>query len=230
MEAPVEWRPGHECTALDGDTLHVWLVDLERVDDALAAHLHPDEHERASRFSLELQRRRWVRARGVLRALLGCYVERDPDSLRFGKHDQGKPFLLSPRTDQRPESVRFNVSHSGSLALIAVSSRIELGVDVEASARPFDAVALATRLFGEQEGNRLEALSTSLARSEFLRAWVAHEATIKCLGTGLGAPPQLGAATWVCELDLGGAAAAAVAAVRQPTQVHRWLWSAATQV
>jgi hypothetical protein len=79
---------------------------------------------------------------------------------------------------------RFNLSHSGSVALIAISATSDVGVDVELARDRIDAVALAAHVFGPAEGRRLGALVPSLARREFLRRWVAHEADLKCSGVG----------------------------------------------
>jgi 4'-phosphopantetheinyl transferase len=219
---PAGWRSGDEFTNLDDGALHVWLANLDDLA-AVGAHLPDAERARAARFTDELQRRRWMGVRGVLRSLLGRYLERDPRSLRFGAAEHGKPFLLSP---DRQDAVHFNLSHSGALALFAVSRDAEVGIDVERSARPIDAAALATARFGAAEGARLSTLAPARARQLFLEAWVVREAQVKCLGIGLGASGQAStAAIWTGRLELGARAVAAVAASSRPSRIDRWIWS-----
>lgn len=124
-------------------------------------------------------RRRWVAARWALRTVLGRYLEQAPGKveLRFAK--RGKLVLGATG-----ESLRFNLSHSGGLALIAVCDGREVGVDVERirSRRP----------------------------AEFYAAWTRREALAKCDGGGLLAPlPD--AAIAVSAIDAGPGFAASVA-------------------
>jgi 4'-phosphopantetheinyl transferase len=130
-------------------------------------------------------RRRWVAARWALREVLGRYLEREPATieLRFG--ERGKPLLADPAA-----SLRFNLSHSGELALIAIGEGREVGVDVQ--------------LIGSRP-------------ARFYAEWARREAIAKCHGAGLWAPlPDTAVA--VAELDAGPdyAAAVAVAGERMP--------------
>ena len=45
--------------------------------------------------------------------------------LEFAAHGKGKPYLASA-----PE-IRFNLSHSREMALVAVARDVEIGVDIE---------------------------------------------------------------------------------------------------
>jgi 4'-phosphopantetheinyl transferase len=97
-----------------------------------------------------------IRARGVLRALLGSYLGIDPKTVRFAIGEHGKPDLAAdPSSDRaasladlgrQPDAMQFpprrrprlsfNVSHSGALALYAFTYEGPVGVDVEVSRRP----------------------------------------------------------------------------------------------
>ena len=129
----------------------------------------------------------WARSRGVLRALLGRYLDRDPRKLRFVLGPHGKPALLfegpGPATD-----LRFNLSHSGCLALYAVTVGRNVGIDVETPRRRVDELAVAERVLGSEQAQRLAGFKSDARAREFLRAWVAHEAVVKCLGLGLATP------------------------------------------
>ena len=112
------------------DEVHVWKVRLDPGD--LREHRAPgrlsaDELLRAQRFPFERERRRFTVCRAALRAILGGYLERQPCELTFlhGAHES-RDWIL----ERHARLVRFNVSHSHELALVAVSGERELGVDV----------------------------------------------------------------------------------------------------
>jgi 4'-phosphopantetheinyl transferase len=164
----------------------VWRVDLAAASDGLIELLCAEELERAAQIVKERDRVLWARSRGVLRALLGRYLDRDPRALRFVLGAHGKP-ALSPEGPAPAVDLRFNLSHSGTIALYAVSTGREVGVDIECARERYTA--------------------------EFLRAWVAREAAGKCRGTGLAKPSRsITAEPWTAELDAGPQAAAAVSA------------------
>ena len=210
--------------------MDVWRADLadadpDAVHDAVRALLSPAERERAARFARAADGRRWAAARAILRALLGAYTCMDPRALRFTEGAHGKPALGGAR-------LRFNLSHSGDVALFAFALDREVGVDVELPRRAVDHVAIARRILGDAEAERLEALDAPEREREFLRAWVRWEAVLKCRGTGIGGAerePAGGEEPWVCELGLDPPAAAALAVERGPVAVRRFRWLPASR-
>jgi 4'-phosphopantetheinyl transferase len=193
------------------------------VDDEVSQLLCNEERARAERLLSQGDRERWTRCRGVLRALLGRYLKLDPRALEFSLGEQGKPSLKTPGA--RP--LQFNLSHSGELALYAVSHAGAVGIDVETARRRVDELGVAARVLGDAEAERLRALDPEARTREFLRAWVLHEAAIKCRGAGLGrpatgSPPR---EQWTAELDVGPTAAAAVVAEHRPSELELWEWS-----
>jgi 4'-phosphopantetheinyl transferase len=215
----------------------VWRADLAELADDLGELLSPAERTRAERFAHERDRLLWTRAHGVLRQLLGRYLERDPRALSFTTVAHGKPALLddpprSPATSRRiaarPAGLSFNLSHSGHLALYAFSAIGPVGVDVEVARRPIDELAIAARAFNPAQVRRLAVLDPLTREREFRRAWVRHEAALKCRGTGIGgaAGQASGGEPWIAELDLGPRAAGAVAVGRPPRELRCWDWRA----
>ena len=125
--------------------------------------------------------RRWTRRRArALRALLGAYAGADPRALRFAEGPHGKPALADDAG-----GLRFNLSHSGDTALIAVAPRPRGRRRRRAAAprgRPRrDRPARLTA----DEADRIAAIEDPRERERaFLRAWVRWEAVLKCRGTG----------------------------------------------
>lgn len=231
------WLPGPPYPLLADGVVDVWRVDLGAMRDDLDALLCSEECARAARFLNERGRKRWRRARGVLRELLGRYLDRDPRTLRLAKGAHGKPSLIddaacstSTGTSQRqmPGRLSFNLSHSRALALYAFSRTGEVGIDVEVARARLDEVAIAARAFGRAEARRLEGLNQAIRQREFLRAWVRHEALLKCRGTGIGAARAGASANepWIAQLEMGSRAAAAVAVECTPHELRCWDWKA----
>jgi 4'-phosphopantetheinyl transferase len=217
----------------------VWRVDLEHVPDELTALLSAAEHARAQQMLDERRRRGWMRARAVLRELLGRYLQADPRSLRFSVERNGKPELVDDRdADTRrltdgphitPTLPFFNVSHSGSLALYAVSGAGPVGVDVEMArwprdSRRLDRPAVATRAFGQGDW-RIARLDPQAAEREFLREWTRYEAVLKCKGAGVGEGANCGTRPQqFVELDVEALGAAAIVLAAPRCDVRCWDW------
>jgi len=229
------WAPGPIRPVLAAGAVHVWRADLDAVADEVGELLCSEERARAERFLRERDRQLWSRARGVLRALLGHYLQADARTLRFATGAHGKPALLGDRTagagptEAAPvpaAALSFNLSHSGNLALYALSPRAAVGVDVELARRPIDALAIAARTLGPAEVARLQGLDPATRRLEFLRAWVRHEAELKCRGLGLGDADAALAARrpWIAQLEVASQAAAAVAVEVAPRELRCWDW------
>ena len=124
------WSTPPEIPKLLPDEVHLWLVQLEGQDlkpESLRETLSKDEQQKASRFHFKRHRRRYSVFRGILRKLIGAYLQKDPSSLRFRYEPKGKPVL----DEKSGEGLRFNLSHSEGIALLALTRRREIGVDVE---------------------------------------------------------------------------------------------------
>lgn len=218
--AQSHWQPGPVRPRLDASTVDVWLVVLDDAgsDDPLDA----SERERAARFVRAEDGRRWTVARAALRHVLAGYLDIAPAELRFAEGSHGKPCLASGGGGER-----FNLSHSGDTALIAVARDREVGVDVELPRRAVDHVEIARRVLPADEAERIAAIEEPAARERaFLRAWVRWEAVLKCRGTGIGGAevPPSGPDPWVVDLDMTPPAAAALAVERGPVAVRTWRW------
>jgi 4'-phosphopantetheinyl transferase len=160
-------------------------------DAAALAHLgttlSPDECERRDRFRFEDLRRRFVVARGMLRAQLAGRLGTDPRDIRFVYGEQGKP-RLPDGPGGAPHPLRFNLSHSGGLGLLGVSQGLEIGVDVEAVRPMHDRDALVRRFFSAAEQAEYDSLPEVLRERAFFDGWARKEAFIKGVGRGLSLP------------------------------------------
>jgi 4'-phosphopantetheinyl transferase len=156
------------------EDVHLWALDLSRPPGEVGGLLSSEDLRRAER--LKAGRDQWVVARAGLRALLAGYLDA-PDPSALDITGTGKP-RLDP-----PSPLRFNLSHSGDVALVAVAAGREVGVDVEAVKRGRDVAGLARRtLLASERAAVMEAPDRDLA---FHRHWVAKEAFVKATGRGI---------------------------------------------
>lgn len=171
--------------------VHCWSVRLDVAPDTfdgLHATLSGDERNRSGRFRFERDRRRFVVARVALRDVLGRYVRTPPDQIRFAYNAFGRP-ELSPELGG-PHRLKFNLSHSADLALIAVAADADVGVDVEyVREEAFDYAEVARSFFSADEVHDLNTVPTHLQAAAFFRYWTKTEAYLKACGEGLAAGP-----------------------------------------
>jgi 4'-phosphopantetheinyl transferase len=169
------------------DEVHLWRVDLAAVapaEERWKQILSEDERERAARFHFPRDREYFTATRALLRMILGSYAGCDPRQPVFRYSDKDKPSLSSDCGNQ----VEFNVSHSGTTALLAFARGRALGVDVERIREDFDHEAIARRFFSVHEARQLAALAPSERYYGFFRCWTRKESYIKAIGTGLSLP------------------------------------------
>lgn len=166
-----------------GDEVHLWRIPIGGeewpAEDLLL--LDPGERARAARFVFARHRAPWIRARAALRRILARYVDATPETLPFQVGEWGKPSLCG----SNGESLRFNLSHSGGLALLAVAWGREVGVDVERIRPTVELLDLATRFFSPSEVAALRAVDDARRERAFFACWSRKEALIKADGRGL---------------------------------------------
>jgi 4'-phosphopantetheinyl transferase len=174
--------------ALRPGTIACWRVDLEQPEArvaALAGVLAADERERAARFVFAGDCRRFVVTRASLRQLLGSACRMPAAAIRFVYGSHGKP-ALAP--DLAAPTLHFSVSHSGELALIALTHDGPLGVDLEAIRPLPDLQDIAARFFADAEARVITALAPQERALAFFLCWTRKEAFVKALGDGLTLP------------------------------------------
>jgi 4'-phosphopantetheinyl transferase len=192
--------------------VEVFQVGLDRPGRIVAAYadtLSADERERAARLR---DPGPWTVARGALRQLLGTRLGVAPAEVTLIAGPHGKPEV--PGSD-----VRFNVSHTRSLAVVALASGFEVGIDVERLDRRSAAVERTLT-----PGESAALASADDRHVELLRVWCRKEALAKALGGGLGWEPlrfdtTAPGAFWLADVEVRGAHVAALACAGGPAAV-----------
>jgi len=182
---PPPWSLPEPTLILASHDVHIWLAKLNSLTvhvQHMAEHLDEDERTRAERFHFTRDRERYIVGRGVLRSILGRYLNLKPDSVRFSYGPHGKPRLAERPSDC---TLRFNLAHSNELALYAFTRGREIGVDVEYLRILPDQGQIADSFFSPRENAILQALPASQRQTAFFNCWTRKEAYIKATGDGL---------------------------------------------
>jgi 4'-phosphopantetheinyl transferase len=219
---------------LENNAVHIWRAYLDQPQpglDQLRQTLAQDELQRAARFAFAHDSARFIAGRGVLRAILGQYLDLRPDLLHFEYGAAGKPALAQAFASH---NLCFNLAHSHGLAIYAVARGRAIGVDVERIRADVDVEQIASTAFAPAELAELLALPAAQRLPAFFACWARKEAYVKARGDGLslpgdqfqvllapGAPPKLLRTEWdhqeasdwsLYDLDAGEEYAAALAA------------------
>ena len=165
--------------------MEVALFDLDLTPERLevcAASLDAEERSRAAAFRYDRDRKRFIARRGQLRERLAEETGETPHAIRIAADAHGKPFLPG-----HPE-LSFNLSHSRTLALVAIGRGVAIGCDIEWRDPALAERAVAERLFAPAERTALAALPDALWVGGFFNCWTRKEAYVKALGLGLSYP------------------------------------------
>lgn len=160
------------------NAVHVWKIVLDRpaaTIEPLAAVLDKTELARARRLWEGPLRSRFIVAHAATRHILAHYLRTSPGAIEFDRLASGKPCV-------RNASLSFNLSHSGGLAICAVSSHGRVGVDVEQIRPISDADNIVAQLFAPAEAGQYAALPPTERVAAWFSGWTRKEAFLKALG------------------------------------------------
>ncbi|MEP6809859.1 MAG: 4'-phosphopantetheinyl transferase superfamily protein [Chthoniobacterales bacterium] len=174
-----EWRTASAQHSLGEGTVHLWRAPLDPVP-TLEHALSDTEWTRARRFHFHADRERFVASRALLRNILAGYVGIEAGALRFALGAHGKP-----RLDGEAGGLRFNLSHSYDLMLLAVTRERELGVDLEQMRSDVPFEMLADKFFQPEDARQLRRLPAGERSGKFYEIWTCTEARLKAHGIGL---------------------------------------------
>jgi len=179
----------HPVTLADlSAAIHVWGLPVRSpAAEEWLGHgvLSAEEQEWASRLTVA-DRRLFITTRGVLRLLLGRYLERNPRHIGLRKDASGKPFLSFPADS----GLQFSVSHSGDFGLLGFALNRRIGVDVERHLPDFPWSQVAQSWFAPEETALLSTAAPARRMALFYSIWTLKEAYAKALGQGLALPGQ----------------------------------------
>ena len=218
---PFNWPAGPGQPRLLPGEIHIWRAPLDNAARLAGAEavISRDESLKAGRFAFAPDRDRFIAAHGALRMVLASYLAADPCALEFKIGLSGKPALVQTFTD-----LRFNLSHSGDLALIAVTRGRDVGVDVELVQDDIAFEQIVEHYFDPAEAWSLRTAPPTARVSRFFDLWTRKEACLKAEGSGLGGNPRLDRFR-VRNLSPAQGYAGAIACEGDDWELACWDWS-----
>jgi len=179
------WQKTPDTLNLSKDHIDVWLCDLKLLSgdtNNFYSILSEDERERADKLKVEDKKQQYIITRGVLRQRLGLLTNIEPEDFVFKFLEHGKPVLAN---NHQCTDITFNISHSHDLALIAISQKQNIGIDIEKINQESDHKALITRFFSKAEQSEFQTMQEANKARAFCACWTRKEAFIKAIGSGV---------------------------------------------
>jgi len=179
------WKIPPADLLLSEKEIHIWcaaldlpIINMQKVHELLSI----DERVKAGRFHFGRDRKRFIIRYGILRKILGCYLDVDPSELRFCYGKNGKPRLAELFDNGM---IHFNMSHSEGLALYGFSLDREIGVDIERFCEIPEIDKIVEQIFSRKEKDIFRSLPENEKKEAFFKCWTRKEAFVKAVGDGL---------------------------------------------
>lgn len=182
------WSKRPLAMSLSLNEIHIWRAEPDESINLLEqcrGLLSSDERKRAGRYHFDRDRNRFVLRRGILRTILGLYTNIVPDQLAFKYSECGKPELAD---GEGVKNIRFNLSFSNGLTLLAFARDQEIGIDVEHVRQVSETEEISLRFFTAFENYTFRSLPEARKKEAFFSLWTCKEAFIKATGHGMSCP------------------------------------------
>jgi 4'-phosphopantetheinyl transferase len=187
MNTPT-WESPPENISLAKHHVHVWRMWLRPTDSLIGemySLLSVEEKQRSDRFKIREDRTRYIAAHYHTRKILSKYLALSPEKIKFAYSQFGKPVLAG---EKNAPGLRFNLSHSVDIALLAVTNGFNLGIDLELVKQEKATEDIARRFFSIGEVESLLDQPKKDRQEAFFRCWTRKEAYIKARGEGMSIP------------------------------------------
>lgn len=186
----VEQRIDSSLALAPGD-IHLWLAYYDEIADRqLHARyrrlLDAEERRQEPRFYFARDRCRYLVTRALVRTVLSRYLPVAAEDWSFSTNAYGRPHIANESAAH--SGLSFNISHTHSLIVLAVSGAGSVGVDVENCVARRAPVDIADHYFAPDEVSALRAIPERLQQYRFYEYWTFKEAYIKARGMGLSLP------------------------------------------
>lgn len=185
-----DFTPSFPVAQIAEEEVQLWLIDTNDIhpgqvlEDGLCG-LSADEKNRMQQFRLASKQHQFMVGRVALRYILNALMNNScAHDIKFTTNSFGKPSLV-----KNSENIQFNLSHSASIILIAVTLGRECGVDIEFVDHTRKIYDLAHYYFHPSEYSTLRGAKHLPADIlQFYKLWTLKEAFIKAEGKGMAIP------------------------------------------
>jgi phosphopantetheinyl transferase len=150
-------------------------VHLEK----LFGYLNHEERTKCKRFRFQKDRDSYLVVHGLLKLILGKYLEMQARDVQLEYNSFGKPLLSG-----HDPNIFFNLSHSSDLSALVFDLSNPAGIDIERMNPDFDFHKITRNFFSRDEHGFIHAeREQSMAR--FYEIWTRKEAILKAVGVGI---------------------------------------------
>ena len=176
----------HGSDALPGLVTGHPLVFIVKTRNFRPVHLerllgYLDEHEvsKYNRFRFQKDRDSYLVVHGLLRLILGNYLEIRPEEVTLEYNAFGKPLLSG-----HDPNIYFNLSHSADLSALIFDLGNPAGIDIERMNPDFDFHSISRNFFSRDEHGFIHS-ERERAMARFYEIWTRKEALLKAAGIGI---------------------------------------------
>ena len=153
---------------------HIWFFKINQ--NSYEYLLSCEEKGKANFYKRSVDRERYIFCRGLLKILLGYYLQLEPINIYINEGTNGKPEVSpSPR-------LSFNLSHSNEVVIYVFSNFKKVGVDVEYIHDEYNFDRMVMNLLSLSDFHKFESFSSDEKKMLFFKIWTAREACFKALG------------------------------------------------
>ena len=186
MQTQEQVSPGHAVPRIDVWCAFFGEIGLESLHEAYRGVLSEAERLQEQRFHFAVDRRRFLVTRALVRTVLSKYADIEARDWTFTTNAYGRPAISNP--DVIAGRISFNVSHTKSLIVLAVTHGLALGIDTENAIDREAPLELVSRFFAVPEVNAMTELPLAARQQRFYEYWTLKESYIKARGMGLSIP------------------------------------------
>lgn len=179
------WEQSTSIPTLGKDEIHIcrtnWSALEQEIEKRSGPKLSADELKQADAFRFEKDSRRFILRRSFVRQTLSQYLGIDAAEVPISYSPKGKPEIL----EGAGHKIKFSVSSSADLVVIALTRKCDVGIDIESISTEMSIRDIAGRYFPDDEINEINAADGNARSILFFSYWTQREAYVKALGTNL---------------------------------------------
>jgi 4'-phosphopantetheinyl transferase len=168
------------------DQQHIWsarYTDLDQYYPILSGLVNAQEATRAAGFKKTRDAQDYILRHGMVRAVVGQYIRKEPQEIQFIHEQSGKPDL-DPEGDLH--DIHFSLSRTDEMVCLGISKKTRIGLDVVKCDSRYPFLAAAEYLFTPDERQWITRTTPHDRHVRFFRIWSLKEALLKAMGGGAG--------------------------------------------
>ncbi len=176
---------------LNANRIDLWCASSSEIQDvallqAYQSVLSETERTQQQRFYFARDRQRYLVTRALVRTVLSRYAAISPSQWVFSPDAYGKPHIANDV--HLDNTISFNITHSGSFIILAVTTGRALGLDTENRVTRKASLDVAGHYFAPAEVADLFSQPVEQQQYRFFEYWTLKESYIKARGMGLSIP------------------------------------------